>query len=60
MTVENNKGEKEILIDHQSFAAGYRQATLDLSRPQPSLLPFLISAALMLIIIYVFEGRKHE
>lgn len=35
MTVENDKGEKEILLDVQSFQLGYRAAVQDLTR-EPS------------------------
>jgi hypothetical protein len=31
VTVENNKGENEVLTDYQSYAAGYRTAVLDLT-----------------------------
>lgn len=64
MQVENSKGETEVLIDYQSYQAGYRQAVCDLVTPQGvsepkhefSLLPILASALLLLALINFFEG----
>jgi len=45
MMVEKNDGTKEPLIDTGSFAAGYRQAVMDLSGGTPSdagILPFFL------------------
>lgn len=66
MNVEKEQGGTEVLIDHQSYAAGYRQAICDTITPRIlerdehefSVWPFLLSAALMLLIIHYVEGAQ--
>lgn len=66
MNMETDKGN-EILIDHQSYAAGYRQAVCDLvtptAPPEPQrgvnpFVAFVASFVLMLAIIKLVEGGK--
>jgi hypothetical protein len=59
----DNEGKTEVLIDYQSYQAGYRQAVCDLIPNQEpkrsgdfSLVPFLLSAVVMLALITFFEG----
>jgi hypothetical protein len=64
MNVEKQSGETEVLIDHQSYAAGYRQAICDTIQPhyeesrEFSIWPLVLSAVLMLAIIRFVEGEK--
>ena len=66
MNVENTEGKVEPLIDHQSYAAGYRQAICDTITPrilEPvehefTVWPFVLSAIVVLAIINFCEGNK--
>lgn len=54
MLVENDKGKLEPLIDSGSYAAGYRQAVLDIYGPRdekPSLFPLLFLSVLFMVLL---------
>jgi hypothetical protein len=57
MTVENSKGEKEVLTDYQSFAAGYRSAVMDLTGPHERMpiLPIIGALLVFLIMLRVMK-----
>ena len=59
MIVEQADGKKEILIDSGSFAAGYRQAVLDMTHvPEtsdaPSLLPIFLLGVIWCLLFWRF------
>jgi len=53
MTVENEKGEKEILLDVQSFQLGYRAAIKDvMGEPRGSTYSPLVAFLVLFVIGY--------